>query len=52
MSKGLPELSEEKYRLESCETDEKKLENVRKGLLQGSKSKACLNQLFQKNKKD
>ena len=52
MSKGLPELSEEKYKSEGCETVEKKLENVRKGLLQGSISKACVNQLFQKNKKD
>lgn len=44
MSKGLPELSEEKYKSEGLGTDEKKFENVRKDLGHKGKSKASAHQ--------
>lgn len=52
MSKGLPEFLEEEYKPEGRETEEKKFENVHKGLLQKNKCKAHLNQEHQKNHKD
>ena len=54
MSKGLPELLEEKRKSEGHEIDAKKFDNVPKGLVHKSKSKASvhLNQDRQRNRKD
>ena len=52
MSKGLPEFLEEEYKPEGREIEEKKFENVHKGLLQKNKCKTHLNQEHQKNHKD